>query len=51
MPMFNIDNRLKGASIHFSLAKLESMYTNVYIEKLIDKCNIEIANRYMKYLI
>ena len=51
MPMFNHDNRLKGASVHFSLAKLESMYTNVAIKQLIDKCQTEINNRYRKYLL
>lgn len=25
MPMFNVDNRMKGASVHFSLEKLESL--------------------------
>ena len=51
MPMFNHDNRLKGASVHFSLAKLQSMYTNVYIQTLIDRCQTEITARYTKYLI
>ena len=51
MPMFNHDNRLKGASVHFSLAKLESMHTNVYIQTLIDRCQTEINNRYQKYLL
>jgi len=51
IPMFNIDNRVKGASVHFSLAKLETMYTNVYIQQLKEKCLNEIANRYDKYLI
>ena len=51
MPMFNTDNRLKGASVHFSLAKLESMHTNVYIQTLIDRCQTEITARYTKYLI
>ena len=51
IPMFNNDNRLKGASVHFSLAKLETMYTNVYIQQLKEKCLNEITNRYDKYLI
>ena len=51
MPMFNSDNRLKGASVHFSLDKLNSMYTNVYIEQLKTKCNDEIIRIYQKYLI
>ena len=50
IPMFNNDNRLKGASVHFSLAKLETMYTNVYIQQLKEKCLNEITNRYDKYL-
>ena len=51
MPMYNVDNRLKGASIHFSLVKLDSMYTNVYIQSLNERCINEINNRYVKYLI
>ena len=51
MPMFNADNRMKGASVHFSLAKLDSMYTNVYIEQLKTKCNEEIIRTYQKYLL
>ena len=51
IPMFNNDNRVKGASVHFSLAKLETMYTNVYIQQLKEKCLNEITNRYDKYLI
>ena len=50
MPMFNNDNRMKGSSIHFSLAKLQAMYTNVVIEKLKTKCQHEIEGRYNKYL-
>lgn len=51
MPMFNIDNRLKGASVHFSLQKLDSMYANVYIDKLKTKCHEEISRTYQKYLL
>ena len=51
MPMFNTDNRLKGASVHFSIAKLDSMTTNVYIEVLKRRCKEEIARRYQKYLV
>lgn len=51
MPMFNSDNRVKGASVHFSLDKLNSMYTNVYIQQLKTKCNDEIIRIYQKYLI
>jgi hypothetical protein len=51
IPMFNSDNRLKGASVHFSLLKLDSMYTNVYTQKLKDKCHEEIMKTYMKYII
>ncbi len=51
MPMFNSDNRLKGASVHFSLAKLETMYTNVFILALIDRCHTEIDRIYQKYLL
>jgi len=64
MPMFNNDNRLKGASIHFSLEKLnhlktvvdnlsasDPMYTNVYINKLIERCEVNKQLVYQKYLI
>ena len=58
MPMFVNDNRLKGASVHFSVDKLKSLlsneplYTNVFIvETLIQKCNDEIARTYQKYLL
>lgn len=51
MPMFNTDNRLKGASVHFSKMKLESMTTNVYITNLIAKCDEEIIRTYQKYLL
>lgn len=51
MPMYNSDNRLKGASVHFSLLKLNTMYTNVCIEKLKTKCNEEIIRTYQKYLL
>jgi hypothetical protein len=64
MPMFNNDNRLKGASIHFSLEKLnhlktvvdnlsasEPMYTFVYINKLIERCEVNKQLVYQKYLI
>lgn len=51
MPMFINDNRMKGASVHFSLVKLDSlMYTNVFIDKLKERCINEIKNRYDKYL-
>jgi len=50
MPMFNLDNRMKGGSTHFSLIKLNSMNTNVYVDKLKDICNKDINNRYNKYL-
>lgn len=51
MPMFNNDNRMKGASVHFSLDKLNSMPTNINIEQLKEKCINEIDNRYKKYII
>ena len=64
MPMFGNDNRLKGASVHFSLEKLkvlriafsknksdvDTSYTNVCNE-LINKCNDEITRTYQKYLL
>jgi hypothetical protein len=50
MPMYNSDNRHKGASVHFSLEKLNTMYTNVFIEQLKRKCHEEISKRYKKYL-
>lgn len=58
MPMFNSDNRFKGASIHFSRIKLVSLFdkeineeNKVILQKLINKCDEEILNRYNKYLI
>lgn len=57
MPIFNKDNRYKGASVHFSIEKLKSMYTIVSIDEhhvldsLIKKCNDEINRIYQKYLI
>jgi hypothetical protein len=56
MPMFMNDNRVKGASIHFSLEKLRHMAhasgdTKVYINKLIQRCEQVIEEVYMKYLI
>ena len=51
MPMFNNDNRLKGASVHFSIDKLKSMDANVYITELINKCQYHINDVYKKYLI
>ena len=58
IPMFNNDNRLKGASVHFSLEKLNSLLLKEHsdkskeiIEKLIIKCKGEIESRYSKYLI
>jgi hypothetical protein len=51
MPMFISDNRMKGASVHFSIDKLRSMYTNVFILKLINKCHEHIKTTYLKYLV
>jgi hypothetical protein len=51
MPMFNSDNRLKGASVHFSIDKLRSMDANVYITELINKCQSHINEVYKKYII
>lgn len=51
MPMFTEDNRIKGASLHFSLVKLDTMYTNVYTQLLKDRARTEISKIYDKYLI
>ena len=58
IPMFNNDNRLKGASVHFSLDKLRSLSNKEseknkleIIDKLISKCEQEIQERYSKYII
>ena len=51
MPMFNNDNRIKGASVHFSLDKLNSMESNIIIEQLKEKCTVAINTIYKKYLI
>ncbi len=55
MPMFNYDNKVKGASIHFSIDKLNSLlliYPNesVIINKLLDKCYQHLDLIYSKYL-
>ena len=50
MPMFISDNRMKGASVHFSLLKLERMPMNLFVEQLKLKCENEIEERYNKYL-
>jgi hypothetical protein len=61
MPMFNNDNRLKGASVHFSLEKLKLMMDSIpntdentsrikVCELLIEKCMEEIDRTYKKYL-
>ena len=50
MPMYNSDNRMKGASVHFSLIKLESLPINTFVERLKDKCRKEIELTYNKYL-
>lgn len=50
MPMFNSDNKNKGASVHFSLIKLNKMESNPIVNSLIQKCNEEINNTYQKYL-
>ena len=64
MPMFINDNRIKGASVHFSLDKLkllriafsknesdvDSLYTKV-CDELIEKCEKEINCTYQKYLL
>ena len=54
MPMFNIDNKLKGASIHFSLEVLKSRLINfpdsIELKQLIDICENEIKNRWNKYI-
>ncbi len=58
MPMINEDNRFKGGSVHFSKEKMQSLLqketdekTKIIIEKLIQKCNKEISNRYEKYIL
>lgn len=58
IPMFNNDNRMKGASVHFSMEKLNSLLLKKLdviqreiIVKLIDKCKSEIDIRYSVYII
>lgn len=51
MPMYIIDNRAKGASLHFSLLKLKKSESNEIINKLINLCNDKIKETYDKYLI
>ncbi len=50
MPMFIHDNRKKGATVHFSLEKLNSMKSNEQVEKLKLICENEIKNTWNKYL-
>jgi hypothetical protein len=51
MPMYNIDNRAKGASLHFSLLKLKTLEPNETVDKLIYLCNQRIEDTYGKYLV
>ena len=51
MQMLTNDNRKKGASVHFSLQKLNSLPPNEYIVKLRAICEREISNTWNKYLI
>jgi hypothetical protein len=51
MPMYNIDNRAKGASLHFSLLKLNTLESNDVVDKLINLCNNNIEEVYGKYLV
>lgn len=50
MPMYNIDNRNKGASLHFSILKLKTLEQNENVLKLIDLCEKQINMIYSKYL-
>jgi hypothetical protein len=58
MPMFSNDNRLKGASVQFSIEKLKLLKIyfngdekNVEIcDNLIKKCEEEITKTYTRYL-
>ena len=53
LPMFINDNRLKGASVHFSVLKLNKLketYNNKTIDILLEKCNNHISIVYDKYL-
>lgn len=51
MPMYNIDNRAKGASLHFGLIKLNTLEPNDVVDKLINLCNNKIEEVYGKYLV
>jgi len=50
MPMFIHDNRKKGASVHFSIEKLNKVKSNECVEKLKLICENEIKNTWNKYL-
>lgn len=53
LPMFINDNRLKGASVHFSKIKLLKMKETIKdktIDILLEKCNNHISIVYDKYL-
>lgn len=49
IPMFNSDNKFKGASIHFSLELLKRKKESIETKILIDKCQNEIKIRWEKY--
>ena len=50
MPMYNIDNRNKGASLHFSMLKLKTLEQSEIVLNLINLCNNQINMVYSKYL-
>lgn len=54
IPLYKRDNKLKGASVYFSLKILEKRLKvypdNNELKKLIDLCRLEINNRWEKYI-
>jgi hypothetical protein len=51
MPMFINDNRKKGASVHFSLEKLNSLPDNEIVQQLKSICEKEIDETWKKYIL
>ena len=49
-PMFVLDNKFKGTSIHFSLEFLKQKEKTNIVNSLIEFCEKEIENRWKKYL-
>jgi len=49
-PMYSMDNKAKGMSIHFSKLLCERLPNSDIRQQLIERCQSEIDARYSKYL-